>query len=187
MPVHGFVGTWGSGKSYAAVVQAGRAARKRGVPIVSNLELRIPGVESVVEDEPEGLLSHQNCIVLLDEVGIIMSSRLYGRTTAKVLVQWAQMRKYRIWEVYWTAQSVARADVIVRELTWEVTEMTSYRRLGLFLGKRYQGASLQKGKGIGLDWYWVNPEVFGWYDTMAVMGQHLLEVPEGVSPRGRRD
>lgn len=179
MPVHGYTGTWGSGKTYAMVVDARRYALKYRVPIVSNLELRYPardGIEVRTVDTIEEIMDQTDCILAIDEIGVLMPSRFYGKLLAQTAFRWAQLRKYRVYEVLWTTQSIARVDALVRELTWDFVEMRSYRMLGFFAGMQYQGQGLGDRQKIGLKLYWVNREVYGWYDTMAVVGnEHLLE------------
>lgn len=179
MPVHGFIGGWGTGKTYAAVLEARRYAKKYHVPIVSNLELRYPekdGITVIVRDSIEEIMDSHDCILLLDEIGVLMPSRFYGKLLAQTAFRWAQLRKYRVYEVLWTTQSLARVDTLVRELTWDFTEMRSYRLMGFFGGMQFQGMSLTAKQKIGFRFFWVNKEVYAWYDTMAVIGNdHLLE------------
>ncbi|MHB0929266.1 MAG: zonular occludens toxin domain-containing protein [Candidatus Nanopelagicales bacterium] len=175
MPVHGYTGLWGSGKTFVAVQAARAAALKYGVPVVSNLELRYPdpGLKTILVEDFEELMDYSDCVLLLDEIGILAPSRLYQKLKPRILVRWAQMRKYRIHEVFWTSQTLARVDTVIRELTWDVVEMTSFRRLGFFAGVRYVGALGVRQK-VGVEFYGVRRRVFDWYDTMAVIsGRHL--------------
>jgi hypothetical protein len=178
MPVHGFIGGWGTGKTYACVLEARRYALKYHVPVVSNLDLRYPlsdHIEVQVKDSIEEIMDSTDCILLLDEIGVLMPSRFYGKLLAQTAFRWAQLRKYRIFEVLWSTQSLARVDTLVRELTWDFTQMKSYRLLGFFGGMQFQGMSLGDKEKIGYRVFWLNKKAYGWYDTMAVIGnEHLL-------------
>lgn len=180
LAVHGYVGSWGTGKTYTAVVDAGKAARRYRVPVVSNLEIRYPpawGVKVIVCDTIEDLMSYTDCVLLIDEIGIMMPSRFYAKLLAQTAMRWAQMRKYRVYEVFYTVQSMARVDTMVRELTWDVFEMRSFRMLGFFFAMQWQGSSTSRlDTKIGVRFVFINKEVYHWYDTMAVIGNsHLLE------------
>lgn len=179
MPVHGFIGGWGTGKTYAAVIMARKAALRYQVPIVSNLELRYPekdAIEVITLDDIEEIMDAKNCVLLLDEIGVLMPSRFYGKLAAKTAFRWAQLRKYRVFDVFWTTQSLARVDTLVRELTWDFFEMKSYRMLGFFLAMQYQGLSTSSREKIGAKFFWRSKEVYSWYDTLAVIGNaHILE------------
>lgn len=179
MPVHGYVGTWGTGKTYAAVQDARKYALKYGCRIVSNLELRYPesdGIEVVVMESIEEIMEATDCVLLLDEIGILMPSRFFGKLLAATAFRWAQLRKFRVYEVLWTSQTLARVDALVRELTWDFTEMRSFRLLGFFFGMQYQGQALNNREKVGVKVYPVRKRVYGWYDTMAVISnKHLLE------------
>lgn len=173
MAVHGYTGTWGTGKTFTAVLDAGKAARKYHCPVVSNLEIHYPPawhVTVITVDSIEELMSQTDCVLLIDEIGIMMPSRFYGKLLAQTAMRWAQMRKYRVYEVFYTVQAMARVDAMVRELTWDVHEMRSFRLLGFFFALQYQGSATSKlNEKIGVRFIWINKEVYGWYDTMAVI------------------
>lgn len=181
MPVHGYVGGWGTGKSYAAVVDARKACLRYRVPLVTNLEIRYPesdGIEVITVESIEDIMDAQNCVILIDEIGIMMPSRFFAKVMAKTAFRWAQLRKFRVFEVFWTSQSIARVDTLVRELTWDVCEMRSFRILGFFLGQVVTGLGLGSAakQKVGVRFYRVSKKVYSWYDTMAVIGnKHLLE------------
>lgn len=170
MPVHGFCGLPGAGKTYTAVKHVRKLALHYKKPIFSNVELHFPekSIEVHVMDDLDDFLKAKDGIVLLDELGTWMPSRLYTKTKADLLMRWAQVRKYQLYEILWTAQTVARVDTVVRELTWDLLDMESFRMLGFFFGRKYAGAMSNRQK-IGVEFHWVDKKVYGWYDTMAIV------------------
>lgn len=117
-PITGFVGVNGSGKSLSAVAFALTDFEKRGRPLVTNIagiavdHVHVEGVEEL----PDLLAELGTCNVVLDEAGAMFSSRDTGRNKAfEKTVQ--QLRKYDA-RLLWTAPAFARADKILREVTF---------------------------------------------------------------------
>lgn len=78
MPVHGFCGLPGAGKTYTAVKYVRKLALHYKKPIFSNVELHFPekSIEVHVMDDLDDFLKAKDGIVLLDELGTWMPSSL---------------------------------------------------------------------------------------------------------------
>ena len=128
-PITAYVGVNGSGKSLAAVAVAVTDQRRRGRPIITNVQgltvehYLIEGVE----DLPDLMGEVGSCTVVLDEAGAMFASRDTGRNKAfEKAVQ--QLRKYDC-RLLWTAPAFARADKILREVTFTaVLSQSMYKR-----------------------------------------------------------
>lgn len=119
-PISAYVGVNGSGKSLSAVAVALSDQRRRGRPIITNIaglsveHYSIDGVEEL----PDLMAAIGSCTVILDEAGAMFSSRDTGRDRAfGKAVQ--QLRKFDC-RLIWTAPAFARADKILREVTFDV-------------------------------------------------------------------
>jgi hypothetical protein len=117
-PITAYVGVNGSGKSLSAVAVALEDQRKRNRPIITNVggfageHYHIDGVEEL----PDLMGEIGSCTVVLDEAGAMFASRDGGRNKAfEKSVQ--QLRKYDA-RLLWTAPAFARADKILREVTF---------------------------------------------------------------------
>lgn len=117
-PITAFVGVNGSGKSLSACAFALTDQRRTGRPLVTNM-LGLTAEHTLidgVEELPDVLATMGTCNVLLDEAGAMFSSRDTGRNKAfEKTVQ--QLRKYDA-RLMWTAPAFARADKILREVTF---------------------------------------------------------------------
>lgn len=117
-PITAYVGVNGSGKSLSAVAFGIRDFERTGRPLVTNmLGLSIPHVLiEGVEELPAIMEGLGTCNVLLDEAGAMFAARDTGRNKAfEKVVQ--QLRKYDA-RLLWTAPAFARADKILREVTF---------------------------------------------------------------------
>jgi len=117
-PITAYVGVNGSGKSLSAIAFAITDQRKTGRPLVTNMQglsiehYYIEGVEEL----PDLMAELGTCNVVLDEAGAMFASRDTGRNKAfESSVQ--QLRKYDA-RLLWTAPAFARADKILREVTF---------------------------------------------------------------------
>lgn len=172
MAVHGYVGLPGAGKTYCAVEDALKFARHYKKPLFTNVVVRPPakwGLEVHIMDDLEDFLDAKDGIVLLDELGTWMPSRLYTKTKADLIMRWAQVRKYRLYEILYTAQTLQRVDSVVRELTWDVLELQSFRMLGFFWGTQWAGALSGAKKKVGWRIRWIDKGHYQWYDTMQII------------------
>jgi hypothetical protein len=114
--VEGYVGRPGSGKSYSLVARALREYKLRGdqTELFSNIPL--VGVRYTYVETFDQLLNIGTGIVLLDELGVWMSSRDSMKLPKPVRDMLAHHRKMGL-NLYWSAQHENRVDAIIRELT----------------------------------------------------------------------
>jgi hypothetical protein len=120
-PITAYVGVNGSGKTLSAVAIAVIDQRRRGRPIISNvggLAAEHYHVESV-EQLPDLMGQVGSCTVVLDEAGAMFSSRDGSKEKKAFQMAVQQLRKYDC-RLLWTAPAFARADKILREVTFEV-------------------------------------------------------------------
>lgn len=139
-PITAYLGVNGSGKSISACAFALTDLERRGRPLITNLagltaeHHLIEGVEELPDlmarlgreyvstrtGNPLGMN------IVLDEAGAMFSSRDSGRDRAfGKTVQ--QLRKYRA-RLLWTAPTFARADKILREVTFTAVLCQSLRK-----------------------------------------------------------
>lgn len=164
--VEGYVGFPGSGKSYSMVARALREAKKKGhkSELFSNIPLvgvRYTFIESF--DDLDGCTSGT---ILLDELGVWMSSRDAMKLPAGVRSFLAQHRKQGL-DLYWSAQHENRVDTIIRELTcilWRCMKIPLY-------GIRQKGVDpFDADNRFGWKFEKWSEEVFRAYDTAYMVG-----------------
>jgi hypothetical protein len=134
-PITAYVGVNGSGKSLSAVAVAVLDQKRRGRPIITN----IGGFAAEhhhfedVQELPDLMGRLGSCTVVIDEAGAMFASRDTGRNKAfEKAVQ--QLRKYDC-RLLWTAPAFARADKILREVTFTTILCQS-------LWKRHEGGKV---------------------------------------------
>lgn len=119
-PITAYVGVNGSGKSLSAIAMAVTDYKRLERPLITNMVgLSIPHhyFESV-EEVPDILASLGTSNLIIDEAGAMFASRDAGRNKAfERTVQ--QLRKHDS-RLMWTAPAFARADKILREVTFTV-------------------------------------------------------------------
>lgn len=121
-----YTGWVGSGKTYSMVRDARTRFLKQPRAVFTNMAgLRLP--EAVYIDALDDLPMVGNGVVLLDELGVFMSSRYWSKCSQDVLVALAQVRKNGV-DLYATAQDKARVDTVVRELMQEEVRCRSFGR-----------------------------------------------------------
>ncbi len=150
MTVEGYCGLFGSGKTYAMVIEAYNA-RKRNpdLPIMTNLgRLDLPGAPCrlIGQGEPlqemmQALVDFHDGYLLLDEVGVFLPARLWSKMPAELCWKWAQLRKDAV-ELRWTCIRPANAVKDLRDITFETHWCTSWRRFGFFVVKHYSYTSV---------------------------------------------
>lgn len=182
MPIRGYLGPHGSGKTYAMVRHAYyRRLKHPDMPVWANFKVQLPGDGPVhpLTVWPDDLVRARNGLVLIDEINIVMPSRLWDRVPVQMLYALAMARKFG-WEMLWSAQYVARVDKSAREVTSEVWKMMNFRRLGFFAYRSYFGEDFERPFLGGL--IFCEPRVDAAYDTL-----ELIEWPEYTERRpGRR-
>lgn len=119
-PITAYVGVNGSGKSLSAIAFALTDYRRLERPLVTNMVgLSVPHhYFEDVEQVPDILATLGTCNLVIDEAGAMFASRDAGRNKAfERTVQ--QLRKHDA-RLLWTAPAFARADKILREVTFTV-------------------------------------------------------------------
>ena len=140
-PITAYLGVNGSGKSLSAIAFALRDLDRRGRPLLTNMvglsvdHIHVEDVEQLPElmtavareyvSEKTGRPLGMN--IVLDEAGAMFSSRSTGRNKAFERTC-QQLRKYRA-RCLWTAPTFARAEKILREVTFTAVLCTPlYKR-----------------------------------------------------------
>ena len=138
MTVEGYCGLFGSGKTYAAVMETyKRRQRDPHLPVMTNLtKLNLPG--DPVEycwgyDDPEEMLAamarFEGGVMLLDEVGVFLPARVWNRMPPQLSWKWNQLRKERI-DLLWTCIRPANVVKDLRDITMETHWCESWQGVG---------------------------------------------------------
>lgn len=130
-PITAYLGVNGSGKSLSAIAFALRDFERKGRPLLTNMVgLSVPhhhidevadlpdlmrSIASTHISEKTGRPLGMN--IVLDEAGAMFSSRDAGPQKKAFEKTVQQLRKYRA-RLLWTAPTFARADKILREVTF---------------------------------------------------------------------
>jgi hypothetical protein len=130
-PITGYLGVNGSGKSLSAIAFALRDYERKGRPLLTNMVGL--GVDhfhvDAVDELPDLMLQVARDFrspktgrplgmnIVLDEAGAMFSSRDAGPQKKAFEKTVQQLRKYRA-RLLWTAPTFARADKILREVTF---------------------------------------------------------------------
>lgn len=122
-PITAFVGYNGGGKTLAAVLFSCLPALRRGIPVVSSVdidhELFVP-LKSWRE-----IWGLKHCVLLLDDVTAQFPARGAMTVPPQLVVKMNTLRHDDV-QVIWTAPSWRRADIALREVTQEVTECRGF-------------------------------------------------------------
>jgi hypothetical protein len=130
-----YVGPNGGGKTLAMVHDT-LPDLDLGTKVLSTVQLldvRSAGAAGGPEPHPlcemlrtwTQLLEAENCVILLDEVTGVASSRQYAALPAQLQNILVQLRKRNV-VLRWSSPNYARADVIMREVTQTVTVCKGY-------------------------------------------------------------
>lgn len=122
-PIRAFVGPNGSGKTLAAVALVALPALRAGREVVSTCAIDHPGARLLRSWREIDEL--RSCVLLLDEITSQLPSRQALQLPPQLQRTLNQLRKVDV-EVVWTAPNWARADVMLREVTMEVTVCRGY-------------------------------------------------------------
>lgn len=147
--IYGITGKPGAGKTYLAVDMAIKAMKK-GVPVYSNLHIFGARYASSIIN----FLNVKKGLIIIDELNVEAGARNIKYLPPHVYRQWSQHRHRGI-NLIWTAQTINRIDIIMRELTNEVYECHSFANK-IFWVMSYQpeelmtpmGSSMVRDKGI---------------------------------------
>lgn len=128
VPIAGVTGINGAGKTLWAV-DAAIKAMKKGRPVYSTVPIDCAWGKSFPIVSLRQLVELHDCLVLLDEVSVIFSSRTSASlpNEVQVLLQTARHRKITI---IWTAPAWQRCDVMLREVTQAVLSVSPLLRKG---------------------------------------------------------
>lgn len=147
MPIYGFVGPLGSGKTHLMVKRGLELAYRRKAVLVSfikitpseasGIEFRQIGLNDYGIDESE-LLGEINraramgkgVVVLLDEVGILLPAREIRAMSRRLMFAFSQSRKMGV-DLLWTAQNAGQVDAFLRRLTEQVTRCKAWPKTTL--------------------------------------------------------
>jgi len=142
-----WVGAMGSGKTLGAVMDLyGRRKRSPDLPIMTNLgRLDLPGipvelisVEMGLDEMFQAMLAFRQGVLLLDEAGVFLPSRMWHRVPLELSAKWAQLRKDGV-DLYITALWTGSIVKDLREIVMQTTSCSSYRRFGFFVMTSYSG------------------------------------------------
>lgn len=117
MTVRAITGLNGAGKSAMAVSML-LEAQKKGFATASNV--KVSGAAHI--RDYDHLMSLRHTLVLLDDVSAIASSRNYAALTPEAVLFFQTLRHHDI-SLIWTAPTFDRADVLLRSITREWTDV----------------------------------------------------------------
>lgn len=155
-----YVGSNGSGKTFAAVRDTIHSADRQGRMILSSTPIDHPSY--VALQSWTQIFEARDCEILLDEVSGIASARQFATLPAQLETRLQQLRKRNV-RVRWTCPNYARADVILREVTKGVVYCQGH------LGRTPSGSA------------WPQHRLFRWYtyDAAAFEAFSLKEMERG--------
>lgn len=172
VPIYGFVGPNGSGKTLCAVETLVRPALERGRTIVSTCF--VEGETAMALESPRQLRNLPwGCVLLLDEISSCFPSRQSASMPPEVGRTLNQLRKRDI-TVGWTGPSWGRCDKILREVTDRVTLSSGYWDSRTLAERRAADASA-----------WPSNQLFRW-KTFTVTHGDTFKVEDTQTDRGAR-
>lgn len=189
VPICGFVGVNGAGKTLLAVESA-LSDMATGRPVYSTVQIRSEWGDSLPVLSLRQLLTLRDCTVLLDEVSVIFSARNTSSLPSE-MVAFLQTLRHRQVTVRWTAPNWMRCDVLLRDVTQAVVSVVPmFRRREVgnpWPRSRVVGAGLLDTSTVARDkepekrlrTRFVRPHrlaAWGTYDTHAdtpILGRHL--------------
>lgn len=128
VPIAGVTGINGAGKTLWAV-DAAIKAMKKGRSVYSTVPIHSEWGDSVPIVSLRQLVELHDCLVLLDEVSVIFSSRTSASLPNEVQVL-LQTARHRNITIIWTAPAWQRCDVMLREVTQAVLSVSPLLRKG---------------------------------------------------------
>lgn len=126
VPIAGFVGVNGAGKTLLAVESA-IADLRSGRPVYSTVQITSEFGESSPVLSLRQLLTLENCTVLLDDVAVIFSARSTSSLPPE-MVAFLQTLRHQGVTVRWTAPNWMRCDVLLRDVTQAVVSVSPMLR-----------------------------------------------------------
>lgn len=199
IPIVGVTGVNGAGKTLLAVESA-IFAMSRGERVYSTVQINSPWGNSTPITSIRQLLELRDCVVLIDEVAAIFSSRATA-TLSSHLELFLQVLRHHGIRLIWTAPSFMRAEVILREVTQAIVVVQPLMRGGWFVNyertpwprPRLMQVGVLDTVGIALDAtptdvlrrrFYVPTRLaaFGAYDTRSDVPKLAHVLPRGSCP-----
>lgn len=170
--IYGVTGLPGSGKSYFAVRQLVRlrcSDRGRDRPVYTNMPLVLPyGPQPVLYESLSEIFDVHDCHVLLDEAQLVVGSRDWQSRDNRHAAFLSQLRKRRV-VLWYTSQEITAVDKFLRDKTFLLYTMESFKRFGFFVYRSYFSSRMVGRSQPGLLFF--SPAVGNCYDTF-----NLVEV-----------
>lgn len=114
-----YVGKTGSGKTYLAIAEALRLAKKHKVKIHTNIAIKSPLVAKHWDFADPQIFAQEHCITVMDEMGLTVNARNYQKTPQQASDFAILNRKQDVF-AHCTVQSLKYVDVMYREQDFEV-------------------------------------------------------------------
>lgn len=146
--IHGITGLNGAGKTAYAVGLL-RKYKRRGFDIAANIGV----VGATHVRNFDDLMALRNCVLLVDEVTAVASSRAYASLTPEALLFFQTLRHSNI-GLLWTAPTFDRCDIALRTLTLHWTHLSALitRRVPNSVWRNTSYAFVRSGRPIeGMD------------------------------------
>ncbi|MCK5459592.1 hypothetical protein KAI52_00580 [Candidatus Parcubacteria bacterium] len=170
------------GKKIRSVNPIKEEYKTRGKNIYANYKIDVPGFR-LVETFEDIYTVEPNSIVILDEVQTIMPSRYYDKLPPEMAIFIGRHRHHEV-DLYWTSQTLSRADKILRENTNWIYEIK--RILGSDTNcliskkikmlpevaeiKNFEFLQEQKEKSKS-EWFIIKDRICAKYDTLTMLDQ----------------
>lgn len=122
-PIVAYIGYNGGGKSLGAMVFEVAPALARGVPVYSTVAIAHPLYRPLTSWRQ--IWELEDCVLLLDDISAQFPARGAMTVPPQLVVKMNTLRHDNV-QVVWTGPSWTRADVVLREVTQEVTECRGY-------------------------------------------------------------
>jgi hypothetical protein len=172
--VEGFIGLPGAGKTYL-LAKKGLEDIVKGKEVYANFSLqgakRFTTLKQVVSIIQEKVKNKQNVniTILIDEINLSLPSRMWAKVPAWVLYFFSQSRKFGL-DIYYTSQSLARVDKVVREITnfvWIVKPfLFGFHRAKKILPEDTDRVNKDVYETI---YFRISPEVYTKYNTYEIL------------------
>ena len=166
--ITGYFGLPGSGKTYK-LVQIARHYQKKGMRVFSNF--KILGSEYYTDFKE--IIKEKKCVILIDEANLFLPSRLWTKIPVSMLYRLSQSRKFET-DIYYTSQSPARIDKVLRELTNFYGHcrkiIGSLHRISYYWPEEWDK---EKRKKLWSEWFFIRKKFYKLYDT-----KEILNVPD---------
>lgn len=140
-----YIGPNGAGKTLSAIEEKVQAQLKAGRQVLSNVAISHPGV--TLWTKMSQLLELRGGMFFADEVNALFPSRSWESMPLQIVTRLQSLRHYDV-DGCWTAPSFERADVVLREVTFEVNVCRGLLSRG---GVGWKGARLVATQRLSRD------------------------------------